>query len=99
MNSVAKITAFTDLKTTNLNLEKFLEDKLHVNDDELFDEINFGIDKKLQFNLRPNNPLLLVTTNIINSMKKTINNYNYEFQLQRRELTSPHEGNVKLFII
>ena len=97
MNSMGKLTAFTDLKSSNMNLEKFLDDKLHVNEDDLFDEINFGIDKKLQFDFRTNNPLHLLTSQILENMIKTDSTYYYQVQLQRRELTSPNEGNVKLF--
>lgn len=91
-----ELTAFTELKSSNANLEKLLDEKLHINEDELFDDYNFGIDnKKLFFQVRKNNPLHLITIDIIDSFKKTIPEYKYEMQLIRRELTSPHEGNVK----
>ena len=96
MNKKPNSTAFNDIKTSNSNFEKLLEDKLHINEDELFDDYNFGIDtKKLHFDIRKNNPLHLITNNIIDSFKKSIKNYHYEMQLIRRELTTPHEGNVK----
>jgi hypothetical protein len=92
----SRSTAFTELKTSNANLEKLLEEKLHINEDELFDDYNFGIDnKKLLFETRKNNPLHIITTDIIDSFRKTIQDYKYEMQIIRRELTSPHEGNVK----
>jgi hypothetical protein len=95
MNKNANFSAFKDLKTSNSNLEKFLDDKLQANEDELFDEVNFGFDtKKLQFSLRKNNPVFLLTSKIVESLKKTMISYNYEVQVIRRELTTPHEGIV-----
>jgi len=92
MNKNVKSTAFVDLKTSNSNLERLLDDKLQVGEDDLFDDYNFGIDhKKQQFSLRNNNPVSLVTSKIVSSLKKTIKGYNYEMQLIRRELTSPYE--------
>lgn len=96
MNINSRLTAFNELKPSNANLEKLLEEKLHINEDELFDDYNFGIDnKKLHFEFRKNNPLHLITTDIIDSFRNTMKDYKYEMQIIRRELTSPHEGNVK----
>lgn len=97
MNKNANFSAFKDLKTSNSNLEKFLDDKLQVNEDE-FDEENFGLDsKRFQFDCRKNNPLSLLTSRIVDSFKKTMKDYNYQAQIIRRELTTPHEGKVIQF--
>ena len=96
MLKIPKSTAFKPLKSSNSYLKKFLEEKSQVNDDDLlFDDFNFGIEKKLHFNIRNNNPINIITTRIIDSLRTTIPNYNYFDPSIRRELTSPHEGNVK----
>lgn len=96
-----KPLAFEEIKDYNINKDNInninhAENENSNSESLSYNDLDFALAREFSGLIRENNPIRLLTSNIINLYKSFQKDYNFEdIEKPKRELTIPSEGNLK----